>query len=210
MGIFKVFFVDIGDQQFIEDDLSIYSFCLENMCNFLECFDKDLLVLIDEFGLGIDLKIGGVIVEFIFRQFNEQWIYGVIMIYYFNLKIYVFKIKGIVNVFMNFNKDMFLLIYELQVGWLGSFYVFEIVEKSGLSNKILNYVKYCIGKNEKVVDQLFVELQQEKQEVEEKLVELIDKQKKLDVFIRNYEQFYKELEYCCKKVKLEVKEWVFQ
>lgn len=80
------------------------------------------------------------------------------MMYYFNFKIFVFKICGIVNGCMLFDNDNLLLIYELKVGCLGSFYVFEIVQKSGLFNKVLKYVRYKIGKNEKVVDEFLVDL----------------------------------------------------
>jgi len=210
MGIFKALFADIGDQQSIEDDLSTYSSRLENMRNFLERSDKESLVLIDEFGSGTDPKIGGAIAESILKQLNEQRIYGVITTHYSNLKIYAFKTKGIVNASMNFDKDTLSPTYELQVGRPGSSYAFEIAQKSGLSNKILNYAKHRTGKNEKAVDQLLVELQQEKQEAEEKLAELTDKQKKLDALIKNYEQLHKELEYRRKKVKLEAKEWALQ
>jgi DNA mismatch repair protein MutS2 len=210
MGIFKALFADIGDQQSIEDDLSTYSSRLENMRNFLERSDQESLVLIDEFGSGTDPKIGGAIAESILKQLNEQRIYGVITTHYSNLKIYAFKTKGIVNASMNFDKDTLSPTYELQVGRPGSSYAFEIAEKSGLSRKILNYAKHRTGKNEKAVDQLLVELQQEKQEAEEKLAELTDKQKKLDALIKNYEQLHKELEYRRKKVKLEAKEWALQ
>lgn len=210
MGIFKALFADIGDQQSIEDDLSTYSSRLENMRNFLERSDQESLVLIDEFGSGTDPKIGGAIAESILKQLNEQRIYGVITTHYSNLKIYAFKTKGIVNASMNFDKDTLSATYELQVGRPGSSYAFEIAEKSGLSRKILNYAKHRTGKNEKAVDQLLVELQQEKQEAEEKLAELTDKQKKLDALIKNYEQLHKELEYRRKKVKLEAKEWALQ
>lgn len=210
MGIFKALFADIGDQQSIEDDLSTYSSRLENMRNFLERSDQESLVLIDEFGSGTDPKIGGAIAESILKQLNEQRIYGVITTHYSNLKIYAFKTKGIVNASMNFDKDTLSPTYELQVGRPGSSYAFEIAEKSGLSRKIINYAKHRTGKNEKAVDQLLVELQQEKQEAEEKLAELTDKQKKLDALIKNYEQLHKELEYRRKKVKLEAKEWALQ
>ncbi|MEQ8703227.1 MAG: endonuclease MutS2 [Phaeodactylibacter sp.] len=210
MGIFKALFADIGDQQSIEDDLSTYSSRLENMRNFLERSDKETLVLIDEFGSGTDPKIGGAIAESILKQLNEQRIYGVITTHYSNLKIFAFKTKGIVNASMNFDKDTLSPTYELQVGRPGSSYAFEIAEKSGLSNKILNYAKHQTGKNEKAVDQLLVELQQEKQEAEEKLSVLNERQKKLDHLIKNYEQLHKELEYRRKKVKLEAKEWALQ
>lgn len=210
MGIFKALFADIGDQQSIEDDLSTYSSRLENMRNFLEGSNEETLVLIDEFGSGTDPKIGGAIAESILRQLNEQRIFGVITTHYSNLKIFAFKTKGIVNASMNFDKDTLSPTYELQVGRPGSSYAFEIATKSGLSNKVLDYAKHRTGENEKAVDQLLVELQQEKQEAEEKLTALNDRQKKLDHLIKNYEQLHKELEYRRKKVKLEAKEWALQ
>lgn len=210
MGIFKSVFADIGDQQSIEDDLSTYSSRLENMRNFLEQSDKETLVLIDEFGSGTDPKIGGAIAESILKKLNEQGIFGVITTHYSNLKIFAFKTKGIVNASMNFDKDTLSPTYELQVGRPGSSYAFEIAEKSGLSNKVLNYAKHRTGKNEKAVDQLLVELQQEKQEAEETLATLQEKQRKLDRLIQNYEQLHKELEYRRKKVKLEAKEQALQ
>ncbi|MBV6655824.1 MAG: endonuclease MutS2 [Mameliella sp.] len=210
MGIFKSLFADIGDQQSIEDDLSTYSSRLENMKNFLERANNETLVLIDEFGSGTDPKIGGAIAESILKQLNEQRVYGVITTHYSNLKIYSFKTRGIVNASMNFDKDTLSPTYELQVGRPGSSYAFEIAEKSGLSKKVLNYAKHRTGKNEKAVDQLLVELQQEKQEAEEKVSLLNEKQRKLDQLIKNYEQLHKELEYRRKKVKLEAKEWALQ
>ncbi len=210
MGIFEEIFADIGDQQSLEDDLSTYSSHLQNMRNFLEQSGEKSLVLIDEFGSGTDPKIGGAIAESILKELNEKKVYGVITTHYSNLKIFAFKTQGIVNASMNFDKDTLSPTYELQVGRPGSSYAFEIAQKSGLSKRVLNYAKHRTGKNEKAVDQLLVELQQEKQEAEEKLAALRDKQAKLDRLIQNYEQLHKDLEYRRKKVKLEAKEQALQ
>jgi DNA mismatch repair protein MutS2 len=210
MGVFQEVFADIGDQQSIEDDLSTYSSRLENMRNFLERSGKNTLVLIDEFGAGTDPKIGGAIAESILKELNQKQVHGIITTHYSNLKIFAFKTKGIVNASMHFDKDTLSPTYELQVGRPGSSYAFEIAEKSGLSKKVLNYAKHRTGKNEKAVDQLLVELQQEKQEAEEALEKLRAKQSKLDKLIKNYEDLHRELEYRRKKMKLEAKEAALQ
>ncbi|HMQ45940.1 MAG TPA: endonuclease MutS2 [Saprospiraceae bacterium] len=210
VGIYHEIFADIGDQQSIEDDLSTYSSRLQNMRQFLEKAGRRTLVLIDEFGSGTDPKVGGAIAEAILMELNRQKVSGLITTHYSNLKIFAFKTKGILNGSMNFDKETLSPTYELKVGRPGSSYGFEIAQKSGLSDEILEYAKHRTGKNEKAVDQLLVELQQEKQELEEQLESMKLKQANLDKLIKNYEQLHRELEYRRKKIKLEAKEQSLQ
>ena len=209
-GIFEKVFADIGDQQSIEDDLSTYSSRLTNMKHFLDHADEQTLVLIDEFGSGTDPKIGGAIAEAILLELHQKKVFGVITTHYSNLKVYAFKTKGLVNGSMNFDKDSLSPTYELRVGRPGSSYAFEIAEKTGLSGKILKYARRRTGKNEKAVDQLLVDLQREKQELDEKLASATQREEQLDRLVKNYEQLHKELEYRRKKIKLEAREQALQ
>ncbi len=210
MGIFHGFFADIGDQQSIEDDLSTYSSRLKNMRNFLEKANKKSLILIDEFGSGTDPTIGGAIAEAILKELNERETFGVITTHYSNLKIFAHKTKGIVNGSMTFDKDSLSPTYQLRVGKPGSSYAFEIAEKSGLNKNLLNYAKHKTGKNEKAVDQLLVDLQKEKQIIEEQLKASKAKEKALERLIKNYEYLQRDMEYRRKKHKLELKQHSLQ
>lgn len=206
MGIFEKIFADIGDQQSIEDDLSTYSSRLKNMRVFLENADPKTLLLIDEFGSGTDPKIGGAIAEAILREMNFRKVYGIITTHYSNLKIFAFKTKGIVNGAMTFDKETLSPTYEMKVGRPGSSFAFEIAQKSGLSGKVLKYARHRTGANEKAVDELLIDLQREKKEVEERLEKMDGQQKQLDKLIKNYERLHRELEFQRKKFKLEAKE----
>ncbi len=210
MGLFDRIFADIGDQQSIEDDLSTYSSRLENMRVFLEKADRNTLLLIDEFGSGTDPKIGGAIAESILRDLNNRKLYGVVTTHYSNLKVFAFKTKGIVNGAMHFDKESLSPTYELKVGRPGSSYAFEIAHKSGLPEAVIAYARRRTGESTQAVDQLLVDLQQEKQEVEEKLAILREREQKLEKLIRNYEQLYQDLEVRRKKMKLEAKEQALQ
>jgi len=210
IGIFKKVFADIGDQQSLEDDLSTYSSRLKNMKTFLDQADKDTLILIDEFGSGTDPKIGGAIAESILREFNFRKIFSVITTHYSNLKMVAFKTKGIVNGSMTFDQNNLSPTYEMKVGRPGSSYAFEIAEKSGLSKKVLNYAKHKSGKNEKAVDELLIDLQREKKELEVKLNKLTDKEKSLQRLMKNYDNLHRDLEFKRKKFKLESKEQSLQ
>ena len=77
-GIFKRFYIDIGDEQSIENDLSTYSSHLLNMQYFLANANNKTLFLIDEFGSGTEPVLGGAIAEAILEELNEKKAFGVI------------------------------------------------------------------------------------------------------------------------------------
>jgi DNA mismatch repair protein MutS2 len=210
MGIFEKIFADIGDQQSLEDDLSTYSSRLANMRSFLKHADARTLVLIDEFGSGTDPKMGGAIAEAILKELNERKVFGVITTHYSNLKMFAFKTPGIVNGSMLFDKEHLSPTYLFKVGRPGSSYAFEIAQKSGLGKKIIAYARKRTGKSETAVDDLLIDLQREKKEVEDKLQSMTEREKQLDKLIKNYEDLHRDLEYKRKKFKLEAKEQALQ
>lgn len=206
MGIFENIFADIGDSQSLEDDLSTYSSRLVYMRKFLEHADGKTLVLIDEFGSGTDPKMGGAIAEAILKELNERKVFGVITTHYSNLKMFAFKTPGIINGSMLFDQEHLAPTYMFKVGRPGSSYAFEIAQKSGLSNNILAYARKRTGKNEVAVDDLLINLQREKKEAEDKLLEITLKEKQLEKLIKSYDELHRDLEYRRKKFQLEAKE----
>ncbi|MBK8671160.1 MAG: Smr/MutS family protein [Saprospiraceae bacterium] len=205
-GIFDKMFVDIGDQQSLEDDLSTYSSHLRNMRITTEEADKQSLILIDEFGSGTDPKIGGAIAEAILHDLNHKKAFAVITTHYSNLKFYAFKAPGIVNGSMEFDKLHLLPTFRMHVGKPGSSFAYEIAEKIGLDHHIVKYAQHKTGKNEKAIDDMLITLMAEKKEYEDKLMTLIEKQDRLDRLIKSYEQMNDDLDIKRKKIKLQAKE----
>jgi DNA mismatch repair protein MutS2 len=210
VGIFEHFFADIGDQQSLEDDLSTYSSRLKNAKYFSEFANEKTLVLIDEFGSGTDPKMGGAIAEAILKDLHAKKVFGVITTHYSNLKVYAFKTKGIINGSMHFNKETLSPTYQMKVGRPGSSYAFEIAEKSGLPKEIINYARHKVGENTQAVEDLLVDLQREKKEVEDELKSIREKQEQLDKLIKAYDRIQRDLEFSRKKIKLEAKEKALQ
>ena len=70
-GLFENLFIDIGDEQSIENDLSTYSSHLTNMKYFVKNCNEKTLLLIDEFGSGTEPQIGGAIAEALLDRFNH-------------------------------------------------------------------------------------------------------------------------------------------
>ncbi|MBC7884500.1 MAG: Smr/MutS family protein [Saprospiraceae bacterium] len=205
-GIFHKIFVDIGDQQSLEDDLSTYSSHLRNMRITTENADKTSLVLIDEFGSGTDPKIGGAIAEAVLNELNYKKIHGVITTHYSNLKFFAYKTHNIVNGAMEFDKNNLQPTFRMHVGKPGSSFAYEIAEKTGLDHRIVTYAQHKTGKNEKAIDDMLITLMSEKKEYEDKLASLLEKQDRLERLIQSYETLNADLEIKRKKIKLQAKE----
>jgi len=205
-GIFRQIFADIGDQQSLDDDLSTYSSRLQNARVFLEKATPQTLVLIDEMGSGTDPKPGGALAEAILRQLHRKGVYAVITTHYSNLKVFAFRNPGILNGNMHFDKDTLSPTYELKVGRPGSSYAFEIAEKSGLSKDLIGYARNRTGP-ETAVDDILIELQREKQELEEKLRSVLDKEQSLERLIKSYDSLQHDLDVKRKRLKLDQKEF---
>ncbi len=206
LGIFKKIFVDIGDQQSLEDDLSTYSSHLTNMHVVSQNVDSDSMVLIDEFGSGTDPKIGGAIAEAILVDINYKKAFGVITTHYSNLKFYAFKAKGIVNGSMEFDKANLTPTFRMHVGKPGSSFAYEIAQKIGLHPRIIKYAQNKTGKNEKAIDEMLTTLMAEKKEFEDKLASLLEKEDRLERLIKTYETMNADLDIKKKKLKLQAKE----
>ncbi|MDO4735711.1 MAG: endonuclease MutS2, partial [Bacteroidia bacterium] len=114
--IFDNIFIDIGDEQSIENDLSTYSSHLTTMREILRSATKDSLILIDEFGTGTEPAAGGAIAETILNNIEERGVFGVITTHYTNLKMYAGNSKGTINGAMLFDVGKIEPLYKLEVG----------------------------------------------------------------------------------------------
>ncbi|MBP6183486.1 MAG: Smr/MutS family protein [Saprospiraceae bacterium] len=206
LPVYQKCFADIGDQQSLDDDLSTYSSKLRNMRRFLELADKRTLIALDEFGSGTDPKMGGAIAESILRSLNKFKVMGVVTTHYSNLKMFAFKEAGLVNGAMDFDQVHLRPAYSLRVGKPGSSYAFEIATSSGLPGPVLDYAKELIGPESQAVEQLLVDLQNERRNYEELSLISKEKQRQLDQLILSYESMFRDLEFQRKRLKLETKE----
>ncbi|HQI88899.1 MAG TPA: Smr/MutS family protein [Tenuifilum sp.] len=145
MGIFSKIFIDIGDEQSLENDLSTYSSHLINMKQMLRHADGQSLVLIDEFGAGTEPTAGGAIAEAILQELCNKGTFGVITTHYSNLKHFAANTPGIVNGAMLFDNERIEPLFKLEIGKPGSSFAFEIARKIGLPEKVLDVASQKVG-----------------------------------------------------------------
>jgi len=209
MGLFKNIFIDIGDEQSIENDLSTYSSHLTAMRQFVNLADKNTLFLIDEFGTGTEPRLGGAIAEAILQDLYEKKAFGVVNTHYGNLKAFAQNKKGIANGAMRFDTEKLEPLYQLEIGQAGSSFAFEIAKKIGLPKKILAVAQEKLGDKEINYDKLLKELEKEKKELNDRNQTLRKQQKEYEVLLKKYQEQNEYLEKERKKLlnqaKLEAK-----
>lgn len=202
-GIFAGIFIDIGDEQSIDNDLSTYSSHLLGMKHFLRHAAADTLILIDEFGTGTEPLLGGAIAESILEELNHTGTYGVITTHYTNLKHFATSTDGIVNGAMLFDNQKMQPLYQLQVGKPGSSFAFEIARKIGLPEEVLSRASEKVGQDHIDFDRHLREILRDKKYWEEKRQKIRLSEKKLEELMARYE---KELEESAKQRKMIVRE----
>jgi DNA mismatch repair protein MutS2 len=189
-GIFDNIFIDIGDEQSLENDLSTYSSHLANMRHFIMHANEKTLFLIDEFGAGTEPRLGGAIAEAILEELTDKKAFGVITTHYANLKIFAGKKDGIINGSMLFDTQNMRPLYRLKTGNPGSSFAFEIARTMGLPPALLSKAEAIAGVAHIDFDRQLQDLELKKHELEEKekqlksgdsfLSEMIDKYQKLN------------------------------
>jgi len=186
MGIFQNLFIDIGDEQSLENDLSTYSSHLTAMKQFVIGANKRTLFLIDEFGTGTEPGLGGAIAESILEDLNKSGAYGVINTHYTNLKVFADKTPGLINGAMRFDGEHLEPLYQLEIGRPGSSFAFEIAQKIGLPKGIIDRAKEKLGSQQVNFEKLLKELDIEKRVFSEKNLEISINQRKVAQQLAEY------------------------
>ncbi|MDC1105824.1 Smr/MutS family protein [Prolixibacteraceae bacterium] len=192
IGVFDGIFVDIGDEQSIDNDLSTYSSHLTNMKFFLKNTTNRSLILIDEFGSGTEPMLGGAIAESVLNTLNNQEVYGVITTHYTNLKHFASSCDGIENGAMLYDSHKMEPLFQLAIGRPGSSFAFEIARKIGLSETILQEATDKLGKDHIDFDKHLREVLRDKRYWENKRTDIRKLEKQLEEMSMKYQNDIKE------------------
>lgn len=187
VGIFNNIFIDIGDEQSIENDLSTYSSHLTNMKFFVRNCDKKTILLIDEFGGGTEPQIGGAIAESLLKRFNEKESFGVITTHYQNLKHYANEHKGVINGAMLYDRHLMQPLFTLSIGNPGSSFAIEIARKIGLPEDVIADASEIVGSDYINMDKYLQDIVRDKRYWETKRQSIRQKEKRLEEITTTYE-----------------------
>lgn len=200
LTVFDDMFVDIGDDQSIENDLSTYSSHLLNMKEAVTRADDRSLVLIDEFGSGTEPAAGGAIAEEILSEFEKKGCYGVITTHYTNLKFYADRSGSIINGAMLFDVRNIRPLFRLEMGLPGNSFAFELARKIGLPESIVKGAEERVGKDYVAVERNLRRIARNRREIEERLIRVKAADRILDSMTEKYEKELSEIKALRKSV----------
>ena len=192
-GIFRSIFIDIGDEQSLENDLSTYSSHLLNMKNMMKHCDGKSLILIDEFGGGTEPQIGGAMAEAMLKVFNKKHAFGVITTHYQNLKHYAQETEGIVNGAMLYDRQLMQPLFQLSIGNPGSSFAIEIARKTGIPDEVIKDASEIVGKDYINSDKYLQDIVRDKRYWEQKRQSIHQHEKQMEQTIQRYEEDIQKL-----------------
>ncbi len=186
LPVFENLFIDIGDEQSIDNDLSTYSSHLLNMKTMLAGATDRSLVLIDEFGSGTEPTIGGAIAEAILERLLEKGSYGVITTHYANIKYFAANHDGVVNGAMMFDVQNIRPLFRLETGKPGSSFAIEIARKIGLPEAIIRSASEKAGSDHINIEKQLREIARDKHYWEQKRDRIRLTDRKVEELEQNY------------------------
>ena len=193
-GLFGDIFIDIGDQQSIDDDLSTYSSHLQNMKTLLASATDDTLFLLDELGAGTEPRSGCAIAEASLEELYRRGSFGVATTHFADLKSLADRYSAIQNGAMLFDTDRMRPLYRLSVGLPGSSFAFEIASNIGFPHPILEAAAEKVGGEMLNFEQQLQQLELEKQEVARRKEQLDVRDAFLNEVVEKYQRLTEQLE----------------
>ena len=193
-GLFESIFIDIGDEQSIDDDLSTYSSHLLNMKNMMKLCSSRSLILIDEFGGGTEPQIGAAIAQAMLDVFVGKSTYGIITTHYQSLKHYASNHEGIINGAMLYDRNEMRPLFVLQTGNPGSSFAIEIARNIGLPQQVIEKASVIVGEDYIRSDKYLQDIVRDKRYWENKRLAVHQKERTLQQMIDSYEERLKSLD----------------
>jgi len=211
--IFNKILLDIGDQQSIEDDLSTFSSHLKNIKTIIEEADENSLVLLDEIGTGTDPTEGSALAKAILIKLLEKSALTFVTTHQGTLKVFAFETEGINNASMQFDHKTLSPTYKFKLGIPGSSYAFEIANKSGLQNELIQNARKLLDADQHKLEKFIADVEAKSYALEKKLNELELENLRLkslsNLYKSSYEKLEKDKKEIIRKTKEEAEKFVY-
>ncbi len=204
-AFFDKIMIDIGDEQSIEENLSTFSSHLSNIKNILENADDKSLILLDEIGTGTDPTEGAALASAILLRLASKGSRVLATTHHGTLKVLANRTEGFQNASLEFDIENIRPTFRLKQGEPGASYAFEVANRIGLDDTLLNEAKKFIDETANKTEELLVELQKKADALSKKLREVELENVRLRGLGNLYESKRKQLEERKQKIIEEAK-----
>ena len=166
IGIFGGIYVDIGDEQSIEQSLSTFSSHMVNVVKILGMADERSLVLIDELGSGTDPVEGAALAVSVLTELKERHAKVCATTHYQEVKMFALQTEGVENASCEFDVNTLKPTYRLIVGVPGKSNAFAISQRLGMPDDVIERAKELVSTENKRFEQVVDALEKSRQELE--------------------------------------------
>lgn len=187
LSVFENVFVDIGDDQSVENDLSTFSSHLMNIRRLLDGAGATSLVLIDEIGSGTDPSEGAALASAVLEELLQRDCLTIATTHHGMLKAFAHQTKGMENGSMEFDQETLLPTYRFRSGVPGSSYALELAERIGLHKDMLTRARTFLGSDKWKLESLISQLERDIQHYQEQMAALASDRDRLGTLVAEYE-----------------------
>ena len=168
VGIYHQIYGDIGDEQSIKQNLSTFSSHMNQIIKIIEEADDKALVLLDELGAGTDPTEGAALGMAILDHLHNKDVKTVITTHYSQLKTYAYNNSGVENASVEFDVETLRPTYNLQMGLPGRSNAFQIANRLGLKEGIIDRAEEFLNQEDLEIDDIIKEIEEDKKEYQSK------------------------------------------
>ena len=193
LGVFDSVFLDIGDEQSIEDDLSTYSSHLIRMRDVVVGADARSLVLLDEIGAGTDPAEGGALAASILTTLTQRGVTTIATTHHGMLKAFAHETPFVANASMEFDQETLKPTYRFRFGVPGSSYALELAVRLNMPSGVIDRAREFVGGEKIKLESLLTELERQTQEYRSQVQQVSAERDRLNALVKTYEQKMNDL-----------------
>jgi len=160
ISVFKSIFVDIGDEQSIEQSLSTFSSHMQNIIHIINKVDEHSLVLLDELGAGTDPVEGAALARAILENIKSKHARVVVTTHQSELKTFAYQNERVENACVEFNPVSLKPTYELTIGTPGQSNAFEIATRLGLDRSLVDNARKYVPQRDMEIGNMIRQLKE--------------------------------------------------
>ena len=192
--LFDQIYVDLGDEQSIEQSLSTFSSHMMKMIDILHKATSSSLVILDEIGSGTDPQEGESLAQAILSRFIDIHSFVLTSTHYGRLKTFASEHSEILMAAVDFDLQAMKPTYHLQLESIGQSYAIEIAELLGLDHEIIQKAREikneAMSEHEKLMEVLQSKealLKQKDQDLQKSMQEAMQLKKQYEHALHQWE-----------------------
>ena len=186
--VFDKIFVDIGDEQNIQESLSTFSSHILNIVKITNNLTSNSLILLDELGSGTDPIEGASLARAILEYFYQIGALTICTTHYQELKEFALVTDGFENASFEFDVENLKPTYHLLIGIPGKSNAFEISKRLGLPESIIEKASSFVEDDHVSIEELLKNIYDDKLAIEKQRVETEKNLNQIELLRKSLEQ----------------------